>query len=318
MELCAPAGRQLHLSVTARPAPADNPERPLSLLAMRAAVIAIRADTFNGGPPEKRSAVPPVTPSEVGQVPDPPAVEQLAEGRLSMLDAPRTIRLSPDGSHPGCRFSGRPDPHVCPLSRSCTGMQHPRRRRLRWVPEDPWRMARTTGGVPTEVARRPSHPAVALSNWPDECLGGPVGSEVFETLIEPRPTKAICGVHRRSMFPITTHQASPPALLNQPASAGASPGWAAHDARADAGGAVGPSCRHRHRHRRARPRARPNARPRARSARAVSRTGSACRSGLPRPNGSSSRTTRNRRDTSTSHHRLGSSPVHVTTRRRSV
>ncbi len=73
MTLCVLSGRQLHLWPAARSASADNPGRPTSGPATRAAVTAIRADTFDGGPPEEMSAIPPATPVEVGQLPGPAA-----------------------------------------------------------------------------------------------------------------------------------------------------------------------------------------------------------------------------------------------------
>ncbi len=156
MTLRAPPGRQLHRSVAAGPAATGNPGRPTSMPAKWAAVIASRADTRDGGPPVELSAVPPVTPFEVGQAPDPAASAQPAKGGVLVPDAPQTTRPSPECSHPG---SGLPDPHVHPLSRNCTAMQHPRRRRPRGLPEVRRRVTRNTGGAPRETcdgARRES------------------------------------------------------------------------------------------------------------------------------------------------------------------
>lgn len=73
MTLYALQGRQLHLRPAARSASPDNPGRPTSGPNARAAVTAIRADTFDGGPPEEMSATTPATPVELGQLPGPAA-----------------------------------------------------------------------------------------------------------------------------------------------------------------------------------------------------------------------------------------------------
>lgn len=62
MTPCALLGRQLHLWAAAHPAPADNPGPPTSAPATQAAVVAIGADTFGGGPLEELARTPPATP----------------------------------------------------------------------------------------------------------------------------------------------------------------------------------------------------------------------------------------------------------------